>query len=131
MPTTAAIATVAPGTLLDALNWRYATKAFDPARKISGGDWKALEESLVLAPSSYGLQPYRFVVVGDPKLRAALRAASRGQGQVTDASHLVVFTSQQGMEEADIDRWIARVGAVRGVSPGSLAAYRDMRSATW
>ena len=127
MPTAnAVIATVAPDTILDALNWRYATKVFDPGRKISRGDWRALEESLVLAPSSYGLQPYRFVVVDDPKIRATLRAASRGQGQVTDASHLVVFTAQQGMEEADIDRWLARVSTVRGVPTESLAAYRDM-----
>ena len=127
MTTTAsAIATVAPDTLLDALNWRYATKVFDPARKISRGDWKALEESLVLAPSSYGLQPYRFVVVDDPTVRASLRTASRGQRQVTEASHFVVFTVQQGMEETDIDRWIARVSTVRGVTPESMTAYRDM-----
>ena len=123
---TTATAIFRPDTLLEALNWRYATKVFDPARKIGGTEWKALEESLVLAPSSYGLQPYRFLVILDPKLRDRLRQASRGQSQVTDASHLVVFTVQQEMTEADIDRWLARVAVVRGVETGSLTAYREM-----
>jgi nitroreductase len=123
---TIAAAIVTPDTLLEALNWRYATKVFDPARKISQADWKALEESLVLAPSSYGLQPYRFLVILDPKLRDSLRQASWGQSQVTDASHFMVFTVQQGMTEADVDRWLARVSAVRGVEPQSLMTYREM-----
>jgi nitroreductase len=90
-----------------------------------GGTWKALEESLVLAPSSYGLQPYRFVVVADSRLRERLRPVSWGQSHVTDASHLVVFAAQQGMTEADVDRWIARLSTERGVELESLATYRD------
>jgi nitroreductase len=85
-----------------------------------------LEESLILAPSSYGLQPYRFVVVSDAKLRNRLRGVSRGQSQVTDASHFVVFTVQAEMTEADIDGWIAHVAAVRAVEAESLKAYREM-----
>ena len=54
------------------LNWRYATKNFDPQRKISPADWAALEESLVLTPSSFGLQPWKFVVVNSPALREKL-----------------------------------------------------------
>ena len=52
--------------LLDQLNWRYATKQFDPNRKINASDWNALEQALLLSPSSGGLQPWKFIVVTDP-----------------------------------------------------------------
>ena len=58
------------------LAWRYATKCFDPAKKISARDWASLEASLLLAPSSFGLQPWRFITISDPALRAKLRAHS-------------------------------------------------------
>ncbi|RKX33194.1 MAG: hypothetical protein DRP71_10795 [Verrucomicrobia bacterium] len=55
--------------LLDALNWRYATKQFDSTRTIPAETWDALVQSLVLAPSSFGVQPWRFLVVNDPDTR--------------------------------------------------------------
>ncbi|HJW34654.1 MAG TPA: NAD(P)H-dependent oxidoreductase [Holophagaceae bacterium] len=113
-------------TLLDALHWRYATKVFNPARAISVADWQALEESLVLTPSSYGLQPYKFLVITDPVLKAQLRPVSWGQSQITDASHLVVFLARNAMTEAYVDGYIDRVAEVRGVAKGDLAGYRDL-----
>ena len=120
----------APDTLISALNWRYATKVFDPSRKISEADLKTLLQSLVLTPSSFGLQPYRFLVVTDPQLRARLREASWGQGQVTDCSHLVVFLARQQMTEADVDHYIARIAKVRDDNPENLAPYRGMMVGT-
>ena len=78
--------------LIGNLNWRYATKQFDPARKISPQDWAALEESIILTPSSFGLQPIAAVVVNDSAVKEKLVAASYNQRQVADASHLVVFS---------------------------------------
>ena len=101
----------APDTLINALNWRYATKVFDPARKISDADLKTLQESLVLTPTSFGLQPYRFLFVTDPALRAKLKEASWGQAQVTDCSHLVVFLARREMTEANVDHYIDRIAA--------------------
>jgi nitroreductase len=112
--------------LLEALNWRYATKAFDPNRKLSGEVWRALEQSLVLSPSSHGLQPYRFLVVNDPAKRAALKGHSWGQTQITDASHLVVFAARTSMGTDDVDRLINRISTVRHVTPESLEGYRGM-----
>jgi nitroreductase len=120
----------APDTLISALNWRYATKVFDPSRKISEADLKTLMQSLVLTPSSFGLQPYRFLVVTDPQVRARLREASWGQSQVTDCSHLVVFLARQQMTEADVDHYIERIAQVRGDRPENLAAYRGMMVGT-
>src|ERR1700689_3938247 len=87
-------------TLINQLNWRYATKQFDPKRKISAQDWTTLEEALLLTPSSGGLQPWKFIVVTDPAMRAKLLPASYGQPQVTNASHLVVFAAKKNLSEA-------------------------------
>lgn len=112
--------------LLDALQWRYATKAFDANKKIPADTWAALEKALVLTPTSYGLQPYQFLVVQDPAKRAALLPNSWGQKQVVDCSHFVVFTARTEMTEADVDRLIQLSSKVRGIPAESLAAYRGM-----
>ena len=112
--------------LLDALQWRYATKVFDATKKIPAEVWGALEQSLVLTPTSYGLQPYHFLVVQDAAKRATLLPNSWGQKQVVDCSHFVVFTARTEMKEADVDRFVKRSAEVRGVPAESLAAYRGM-----
>lgn len=118
--------TVTPEELLTQLNWRYATKQFDAQRKISPQTWAALEESLVLTPSSFGLQPWKFLVVADPAVREQLVPVSWGQRQVADASHLVVFAVKRNFGEADIDAYLNRIVTVRGTPRDSLAGYRDM-----
>ena len=118
--------TITSQQLLDSLNWRYATKQFDPKRKISSQDWATLEEALLLSPSSGGLQPWKFIVVTDPEMRAKLLPASFGQPQITTASHLVVFASKNNLVEADVDALINRTVTTRGVPAESLAAYRNM-----
>jgi nitroreductase len=106
------------------MSWRYATKRFDPARRIPDGLWKVLEDVLVLSPSSFGLQPWKFFVVKDPALRARLRPAAWNQPQITDASHLVVFAVKKDLSAADVRRFIARTAQVRGVPAASLADYQ-------
>jgi nitroreductase len=115
-----------PQQLLQALEWRYATKIFDPAKKISADVWSALEQTLVLTPTSYGLQPYQFLIVQDPAKRAALLPHSWGQKQVVECSHFVVFTARTDMKEADVSKWIARLSSVRGIPTESLNRYRDV-----
>ena len=112
--------------LLAALHWRYATKIFDPAKKIPADSWAALEQALVLTPSSYGLQPYQFLLVQDAARRAALLPHSWGQKQVVDCSHFVVFTARTEMTAADVTRWTGRLSSVRGVPVAALDFYRDM-----
>lgn len=118
------MSTIPGESLLQQLNWRYATKKFDPAKKISAADWATIEKALVLTPSSYGLQPWKFIVVTDPALKAKLRPASWNQSQVEDCSHLVVFAAKVDITEADVDRFVARIAEVRGVSTESLAGYK-------
>lgn len=121
--------TIAPATLQDALAWRYATKVFDASRRIPDELWTALEQSLVLTPSSWGLQPWRFVVVTDVGLKQQLRPVSWNQPQITDCSHLVVFAARTEIREADLDRLIQAMATTRGVDPSTLAPYRQMMQA--
>lgn len=112
--------------LLSALAWRYATKVFDPNKKIPADLWQALEHALALSPSSYGLQPYRFLVIHDAAKRAELLPHSWNQKQVVDCSHYVVFTGRTQMTEADLDRFLALTSRVRNIPAETLSAYRGM-----
>jgi nitroreductase len=117
---------VSPDTVLAQLRWRYATKKFDPSRKITPDLWAKLEQAPLLAPSSYGLQPWRFVVVTDPEMRKKLHPVSYNQAQIIDASHLVVFAAKNPPTPADVERHAARTEQVRGLAPGSLDGLRKM-----
>jgi nitroreductase len=106
--------------------WRYATKVFDPNRTIDAATWEALENVLVQSPSSYGLQPWKFLVISDPTLRQQLRPESWNQSQITDASHLVVFLVQRRIGPTEADRLIDTMARTRGLDPDQLASYRQM-----
>ena len=112
--------------LLTALEWRYATKVFDSGKKIPAGTWQALERALVLSPSSYGLQPYRFLLINDPAKRAELFPYSWNQRQVVDCSHYIVFTARTKMTEADVDQFIALTSRTRKLPAESLGSYRGV-----
>jgi nitroreductase len=116
---------VSDDVLVRQLRWRYATKKFDSTRKIAAADWQTLEQALVHAPSSYGLQPWHFVVVTDPDVRAKLKPVSWNQPQITDASHLVVFAVKKNLCAADVERYLARIAEVRGVTLESLAGHKQ------
>jgi nitroreductase len=112
--------------LLRALQWRYATKTFDSNRKIPTATWATLQEALVLSASSFGLQPYQFIVVKDPATRARLRPHAWNQRQVVEASHFVVFAARTTLTEAEIDRFLSRVVEVRGGRREALAGCRQL-----
>jgi nitroreductase len=115
---------LSPDALLARMRWRYAVKKFDPQRRIAPDAWSALEDSLVLAPSSFGLQPWKFVVVEDPALRGELLLASWNQRQIADASHVVVFAAVKDVGAAHVDAHLRRAAQVRGVEVESLAGMR-------
>lgn len=117
---------IGPKQLLDALHWRYATKVFDATKKIPAETWAVIEQTLVASPSSYGLQPYHFIVVTDPKKREELRSHAWNQRQVVDASHFVVFAARTRTTEAHVDTWLHRISGVRGVPVHTLKDYRGM-----
>ena len=109
-----------------ALNWRYATKRFDSSKQISADIWSTLENSLLQSPSSFGLQPWRFVVVNNPALREELKAHSWNQPQIVEASHLVVIASACSIDTDYIDAFINRLATERSMPVESLSQYRQM-----
>lgn len=117
---------ISGSTLLTQLHWRYATKAFDPARKISSEDWAALEEALILTPSSFGMQPYRFLVLTNPAVREKLVPVSWNQRQPADCSHYVVFAVRKENTEAHVDHYLERIAEVRGGTVEALGGFRKM-----
>jgi nitroreductase len=117
---------LATDQLLAALRWRYATRQFDASRKIPQDIWNALEESLVLTPSSFGLQPWKFLIVRDPAVRAKLQPESWDQPQVTEASHFIVLTARTDVTKADIDAWIAHMMEAQHKSADDLAPLKGM-----
>jgi nitroreductase len=123
-------AAASPEALLASLRWRIATKKFDASRKIDPARWQALEEALVLAPSSYGLQPWKFFVVENPALRAKLKAASWDQTQIVDADKLVVFAVKKDFGAADVERFVERISEVRRLPKEVLEGYKKMMLAS-
>jgi nitroreductase len=108
------------------LHWRYATKQFDPKLLISDENWKALEEAFVFCPSSYGLQPWKFLVVKNPEIRKKLREKSWNQSQVEEASHFVVLQYKAELDEAHIARYVDRMAEVQGTDRANLSRYEQM-----
>ena len=115
-----------PADILAALEWRYATKVFNPTRKIPDAIWSALEQSIILTPSSFGLQPWKFLVIQDAALREELVPHAWKQRQVADCSHLLVMTVPKVLQESHIDANIARMVEVRGGSADGLLGFRKM-----
>jgi nitroreductase len=106
------------------LRWRYATKRFDGSRKIDQQTWEKLEKALLLTPSSYGLQPWKFVIVTDQSIKEELVGASYGQGQPRDCSHLVVISRLTELTDEHIERHIDRMADVRKVPKEKLEQLR-------
>lgn len=112
-------------TFLENQKWRYATKKFDNNKKISDQDLYFLYEAIRLAPSSYGLQPYKIINVQSNELRAQLQPACWGQTQIVDASHLLVFANITDFSASDIDQAVKNIENTRGLASGTMSGYSD------
>jgi nitroreductase len=108
------------------LQWRYATKKFDPKKKIDSEHFESLVHALTLSPSSFGLQPWKFYVVNHESTRAALREASWNQPQVTDASHYVVLAARLTVTPDDVTQFISYTAQVRQLPEEKLEGYKEM-----
>jgi nitroreductase len=116
--------------IISQLNKRYATKIFDPSKKVSDNDMGKLLEAIRLSASSMGLQPYKVLVVTDPAIRAELRTAAYNQPQITDAAALLVFAANVKADEKSAEDFMALIAGTRNVSTESLSGYSDMVKGT-
>ena len=106
-------------------NWRYATKKFDATKKISNEDLETLKEAIRLSSSSYGLQPYKVLIVENPELRAKLQPVAWGQSQIVDASHLFIFANIVNLSDKEIDNYIKNIAETRGIPLENVSGYGD------
>ena len=111
-------------------NWRYATKKFDASKKIAEQDLNILKEAIRLSSSSYGLQPYKIIIVESPELRAQLQPAAWGQSQITDASHIIIFANEVNFGAEGIDSYFKNVSETRNTSLESMKGYMDFMKKT-
>lgn len=114
--------------LLSAYQTRYATKTFDPNKKITDMDLELLIQSLILTPSSFGLQPWHFVVVSNPEIKQKLQTASWNQSQVGDCSHLFVLCARTDLNQSDCDKLIQLTADNGGIPVENLGQYAQMIS---
>ena len=112
-------------TFIEHQNWRYATKKFDASKKITAEDLATLKEAIRLTASSYGLQPYKVIIVENPELRTQLQPAAYGQAQVVDASHLIVFANELNFGAEGIDLFAKTMSETREISLESIQGYVD------
>lgn len=106
--------------------WRYATKKFDPSKKIPADELREILEALRLAPSSFGLQPWKFIVIADPDLRKGLRPYAWDQPQITEASHLVVLCAKKSMDEAAVKQYVELIDSTRHTDAQTLKSYEEL-----
>ncbi|PCK30999.1 oxygen-insensitive NAD(P)H nitroreductase [Pseudoalteromonas piscicida] len=100
-------------TLRDAINNRYSTKAFDPDKKISDSDIELLKQVLRLSPSSTNVQPWHFVIASTEagKNRVAKSTQENykfNEAKVLNASHVIVFAAKQNIDDAHLDKVLAK-----------------------
>ena len=117
--------TNAQKTLLEAMNWRYATKKYDIGKKLDENTFNTLLEVLRLTPSSLGMQPWKFIVVENVDVRAKLKEAGFGQSQWTEASHLIVLCAQNKVDNGDAERFLQSIVEQRGVTRVSLDSFAN------
>lgn len=113
-------------SILENLKWRYATKKFDSTYQLSESELNTIKEVIQLSPASFGLQPYKVLIVTNPEIREQLKAVSWNQPQVTDASALLVFVKNKNVDESEVDLFVENIINTRGVTKEMLAEYEGM-----
>jgi nitroreductase len=114
---------VAAELITGSLNWRYATKQYDPARRLSDTQRTAIKNALRLAPSSFGLEAWKFIHPTDPKLREDLRAAAYGQSPLTEASDIFILAAYKSIDEKFVKEFIELTAKTQGVAASTLQDY--------
>jgi nitroreductase len=116
--------------IIEKLNWRYATKKFDSSYKLNESEVELVKSVIQLSPASYGLQPYKVLIVNNPDVREKLKEVSWNQPQITDSSALLVFVRNKVIDETEVDTFVDNIVKTRGVPKEMLAQYEGMMKYT-
>ncbi len=107
------------------LNWRYATKRYDATKKVPQETIELLKEALRLTPTSYGLQPLKFLIIENQEIRKKLFVHSFNQNSIIEASHLIVIASIKDLQIDEIDKYMQNTAITRGFPLEQLDGYSD------
>ena len=107
----------------DAMRWRYATKKFDPQKFVDQTLVDELLDIANLTPTSYGLQPFKLIVLKNQEIQNKLVASSYGQRQVADASHVLVIAARTDVDANYIRDYVAMVESQRNLEAGTMNDY--------
>jgi nitroreductase len=110
--------------VIDKLQWRYATKKFNPAKIVPDDKIERIIEAVRLTATSSGLQPYELILVKNPALREQIKAVGWDQPQIVDASHLLVFAAWDDITPERVNAMYDLIKEERGFNEG-LEAYRQ------
>jgi nitroreductase len=111
---------------IENLNWRYATKKFNPEKEVSDENLEILLDSIRLSASSYGLQPYEVIVIKDPEVKDKLKSSAFGQPQITDSSYLLVFAYRTDIDQAYLDKFIENNSKTRNKPIKEFDGLKEM-----
>ena len=111
--------------IIDHYKWRYATKKFDAKKKILDSNIELIKESISLAPTSYGLQLFKVIIIEKKEIKDELKKASFNQSQISDASHIFVFCNSTKIVENDIDTYIKNKAAIQNKTISEISGYGD------
>ncbi|WP_294766397.1 NAD(P)H-dependent oxidoreductase [uncultured Rhodoferax sp.] len=112
--------------LINKLQWRYATKKFNPAKSVPQDKVDRILEAVRLTATSSGLQPYEVIVVTNKDVREQIKPIAWNQGQITDASHLLVFAAWDNYTAERINMMFDLVNEQRGFKNEGWENYRQM-----
>lgn len=111
-------------TIINSLEWRYATKKFDPSKKLSNQQVETLKNAFNLTATSFGLQPLKMIVICNKELQEKFVEYSYFQRQVVDASHLLVLCIENDTTSKDINTYFNKERETRGVEEEVIADFR-------
>ncbi|MDZ7937787.1 MAG: NAD(P)H-dependent oxidoreductase [Rhodoferax sp.] len=112
--------------LIQKLEWRYATKKFNPAKAVPQEKVDRILEAVRLAATSSGLQPYEVIVVTSHEVRAKIQPIAWNQAQITEGSHLLVFAAWDNYTVERINAMFDLVNEERGMKNEGWENYRKM-----
>ena len=112
-------------TFLQNLKWRHATKSFDLNQKVSDTDLATLKEAIVMAPTSFGLQPFHVQTVTDPLVKEKIQAVAWNQAQVGSCSHLLVFCARTDVSDR-IDGYLDLASGGSPEAREQMKGYEDL-----
>lgn len=110
--------------IINSLEWRYATKKFNPSKKLSNQQINTLKTAFNLTATSFGLQPVKMIVISDKELQEKFVAHSYYQRQVADASHLLVLCIENNTTSEDINAYFDLEKKVRNIDETVIANFR-------